>query len=136
MGNHHIINLAKKLKSEGYDFGQIRKYLNNEGVTNEVISEVFIKIDADEIHDLRLKQKISQAKTQYFIALLIFIISLIYNIIDYTENYSIHPATLIFPIGLVTAAYFHLKSLKEKRYSMTSLLREEKRNSNKKYKFR
>lgn len=136
MEKHNMVNRAKQLKSEGYDFGQIRKYLNNVGATSEVISEVFRKIDADEIHELRLKQKISQAKTQYYIAFVVFIISVIYNIIEYAEDYTIHPATLIFPIFLVIAAYFHLKSLKEKRHSMTTLLREEKRNSNKKYTFR
>lgn len=136
MENLNLIKRAKQLKSQGYDYGRIRKYLNNDGVKHDTITEVFRELDADEIHELRLKQKISNAKTQYYIALVVFVISIVYNIIDYTENFSIHPATIIFPIILVIGGYYHLKQLKEKRYSMSSLLREEKRKSNKKYTFK
>mgnify|MGYP001025853776 CR=1 FL=1 len=136
MENLNLFNRAKKLKSEGYDYGKIRKYLSNEGAKNIEITEIFRIIDEEGISELRLKQKVSQAKTQYYIAFVIFIISLVYNFLEYKESFSIHPATIIFPIILVLGAYFHLKSLKNKRHSMTSLLREEKRNSNKKYTFR
>lgn len=122
--NTFLLDKARLLRIQGYDHGSIRKYLSNSGISNNEIKSILRKLDTDEIHELHLKQKVQKSRTQLMVALVIFLVGLIFNIHQYSLQGNFDIMTLFIPIALLIAAYIRYKAIKNKRYTTAQILRD------------
>ncbi len=127
-----IINEVRELRKNGLDFGQIRAILSNQKFGDEAITSAFRLLDAEEIHQLVLKQKIKTVFRDFILAVLLFLVASFYQIISIERINDLNAVVLVPLLSLVVYFYIRYESTKEGRYSTFKLFRENKPNRYKK----
>ena len=123
-----LIEKAKRLKSEGYDFGKIRTYLSNAGYDDQSITSAFRLLDEEEIHQLYQKQQIARLKTGVFVSLVPSVLGLVYVSYQYIIFQSVEVISLL-PLGFFFVAYRNYRRIKATKFTTHEILKEA-RNSN------
>ena len=96
-----LINKIQQLKGEGYDYGQIRKQLNNANYGASAITAAFRQVDRQEIHTLYQRQRLAKLRTGMMISLVVAVIGLAYMLYQYLSLSTVD-IVLLLPIGFLT----------------------------------
>ena len=118
---------AKKYRAEGYDHGQIRKYLTNEGFENLEITTALKKMDSDEIHDLYQKQKLSSYRQYTIGGFIAGTTGTCYTFYQYYQNNQLDLLTLALFGSIQIGTIFGYWELKKKRFTVREIRRSEKK---------
>ena len=121
-----LINEIQQLKGEGYDYGQIRRQLNNANYGDSAITAAFRQVDRQEIHALYQQQRLVKLRTSVIISLVVAAIGLAYMFYQYA-NWSTVDLVLLLPIGFLLGAYYEYRRVKSTHFSTRKIEQEEKR---------
>lgn len=121
-----LINEIQQLKGEGYDYGQIRRQLNNANYGDSAITAAFRQVDRQEIHVLYQRQQLAKLRAGVMISLVTTVLSLAYMIYQYA-NWSTVDLVLLLPIGFLLGAYYEYRRVKSTHFSTRKIEQEEKR---------
>lgn len=124
----YTLEKARQLKLEGNDFSKIRIYLSNAGISDDDISEIFRKIDNEEIHELNRKQQISKARTELIASIIFIIIGLSFNSYRVYNDEGINLFSILIPISTFIYALNKYKRTLNTSFTPSKILKYNRRN--------
>ena len=121
-----LINKIQQLKGEGYDYGQIRRQLNNANYGDSAITAAFRQVDRQEIHVLYQRQRLVKLRTSVVISLVVAAIGLAYMFYQYLSLSTVD-IVLLLPIGFLIGTYYEYRWVKSTHFDARKIMQEEKR---------
>ena len=124
--NDFLLDKARQLKEEGYDYGKIRTYLSNAGHKPQEITTAFRYLDDEEIHHLYQRQQLAQLRVAIFIGLVPTMFGIGYIVYEYLTYGTLSVIPLI-PIGFLSVVYYKYHRIRNLRFTAREIMNEEKK---------